>query len=211
MLSSVEQEKTPLTRQLDQLTVVVATLAGIALALVIALGLAHGDDLDQLFLIGISVAVAAIPTELPAVVTSMLSLGTRELAAKGAIVKRLRSVETLGATAAICTDKTGTLTLNQMTARELVIVGRRYAVEGEGYATTGRILHVAGEGETSLEPFLLLPMALANDGSSPAARSSAIRRRPRSSSWPRRAASTSMGRGDAIPASPRFRLTPTTS
>jgi Ca2+-transporting ATPase len=164
LLSSVPQEKTPLTRQLDQLTMVVATMAGIALALVIVLGVAHGKDLDQLFVIGISVAVAAIPTELPAVVTSMLSLGTRALAAKGAIVKRLRSVETLGSTSAICTDKTGTLTLNQMTASELIVVGRRYAVDGEGYSTEGRILHVAGEGETSLEPFLL-PMALANDAS----------------------------------------------
>jgi Ca2+-transporting ATPase len=164
MLQAVKPEKTPLTRQLDQLTIVVASIAGISLALVIILGLAHGDSLDQLFLIGISVAVAAIPTELPAVVTSMLSLGTRSLAAKGAIVKRLRSVETLGSTSAICTDKTGTLTLNQMTARELIVVGRRYSVEGEGYSTVGRILHVAGEGETSLEPFLL-PMALANDAS----------------------------------------------
>jgi Ca2+-transporting ATPase len=164
MLQAVPTEKTPLTRQLDQLTIVVAILAGISLALVIVLGLIHGDSLDHLFLIGISVAVAAIPTELPAVVTSMLSLGTRSLAAKGAIVKRLRSVETLGSTSAICTDKTGTLTLNQMTARELVIVGRRYQVDGEGYSTVGRILHVAGEGETALEPFLL-PMALANDAS----------------------------------------------
>jgi Ca2+-transporting ATPase len=164
MLQAVPTEKTPLTRQLDQLTIVVAILAGISLALVIVLGLIHGDGLDHLFLIGISVAVAAIPTELPAVVTSMLSLGTRSLAAKGAIVKRLRSVETLGSTSAICTDKTGTLTLNQMTARELVIVGRRYQVDGEGYSTVGRILHVAGEGETALEPFLL-PMALANDAS----------------------------------------------
>jgi P-type Ca2+ transporter type 2C len=164
MLQAVQEEKTPLTKQLDQLTVVVATMAGIALALVIILGLAHGDDLHELFVIGISVAVAAIPTELPAVVTSMLSLGTRSLAAKGAIVKHLRSVETLGSTSAICTDKTGTLTLNQMTARELIVVGRRYAVDGEGYSTVGRILHVAGEGETALEPFLL-PMALANDAS----------------------------------------------
>jgi P-type Ca2+ transporter type 2C len=77
-------------------------------------------------------------------------------------VKRLRSVETLGSTSAICSDKTGTLTLNQMTARELVVVGRRYSIEGEGYSTEGRILRIAGETETSLDPFLL-PMALAND------------------------------------------------
>ena len=92
----------------------------------------------------------------------MLSLGTQALAAKGAIVKRLRSVETLGSTSAICSDKTGTLTLNQMTARQLVVVGRRYSVEGEGYSTEGKILRVAGDTDTSLEPFLL-PMALAND------------------------------------------------
>ena len=162
MLSQVEQEKTPLTRQLDQLTVLITIMAGIALALVIIIGLIRGDDFDELFLIGISLAIAAIPTGLPAVVTTMLSLGTQALAAKGAIVKRLRSVETLGSTSAICSDKTGTLTLNQMTARELVVVGRRYHVEGEGYSTEGRILRVAGETDTPLDRFLL-PMALAND------------------------------------------------
>jgi len=162
MLSRVEQEKTPLTRQLDQLTVVITTMAAIALALVVLLGLIRGESFDDLFLIGISLAIAAIPTGLPAVVTTVLSLGTQALAAKGAIVKRLRSVETLGSTSAICSDKTGTLTLNQMTARQLVVAGRRYNVEGEGYSTTGKILRVAGETDVPLEPYLL-PMALAND------------------------------------------------
>jgi Ca2+-transporting ATPase len=162
MLSRVGQEKTPLTKQLDQLTVVITIMAALSLALVVVLGLVHGDSFDEIFLIGISLAIAAIPTELPAVVTSMLSLGTRELAAKGAIVKRLRSVETLGSTSAICSDKTGTLTLNQMTARELVVVGRRYSIEGEGYSTIGRILRIAGETDVPLDEFLL-PMALAND------------------------------------------------
>ncbi|MGH2636398.1 MAG: cation-translocating P-type ATPase [Gaiellaceae bacterium] len=162
MLSTVQQEKTPLTRQLDQLTVLITIMAAIALGLVIVFGLIRGEDFDDLFLIGISLAIAAIPTGLPAVVTTMLSLGTQALAAKGAIVKRLRSVETLGSTSAICSDKTGTLTLNQMTARQLVIAGRRYTIEGEGYSTTGTILRVAGETDTPLEPFLL-PMALAND------------------------------------------------
>src|SRR5215210_2857562 len=162
MLSSVQQEKTPLTRQLDQLTVIITIMA--ALAAVILIGLLRGDDFDELFLVGISLAVAAIPTGLPAVVTTMLSLGTQALAAKGAIIKRLRSVETLGSTSAICSDKTGTLTLNQMTARQLVIAGRRYSIDGEGYSTTGKILRTAGETDTVLEPFLL-PMALANDAS----------------------------------------------
>src|SRR5215211_5845598 len=164
MLSSVQQEKTPLTRQLDQLTVIITIMAAIALAAVILIGLLRGDDFDDLFLVGISLAVAAIPTGLPAVVTTMLSLGTQALAAKGAIIKRLRSVETLGSTSAICSDKTGTLTLNQMTARQLVIAGRRYSIDGEGYSTTGKILRTAGETDIVLEPFLL-PMALANDAS----------------------------------------------
>jgi Ca2+-transporting ATPase len=163
MLSHVQQEKTPLTRQLDQLTVLITIMAGVALALVIVIGLVRGDDFDELFLVGISLAIAAIPTGLPAVVTTMLSLGTQALAAKGAIVKRLRSVETLGSTSAICSDKTGTLTLNQMTVRQLLIAGRRYSVDGEGYSTNGNILRVAGDTDTSLEP-VLLPMALANDG-----------------------------------------------
>ena len=162
MLSQVQQEKTPLTRQLDQLTVVITIMAGVALALIVAIGLLRGDDFDELFLVGISLAIAAIPTGMPAVVTTMLSLGTQALAAKGAIIKRLRSVETLGSTSAICSDKTGTLTLNQMTARQLVVAGRRYSIEGEGYATTGSILRSAGDSDTPLEPFLL-PMALAND------------------------------------------------
>src|SRR5438045_250932 len=162
MLNTVQQEKTPLTRQLDQLTVLITMMAGAALAFVVVLGLIHGDSFDDLFLIGISLAVAAIPTGLPAVVTTVLSLGTQALAGEGAIVKRLRSVEALGSTSAICSDKTGTLTLNQMSARQLVIVGRRYSVEGEGYSTNGKILRVAGDSDTPLEPFML-PMALAND------------------------------------------------
>ncbi len=162
MLSGVEQEKTPLTKQLDQLTVIITLMASAALALIVILGLARGEDFDDLFLVGITLAIAAIPTGLPAVVTMLLSAGTQELAKRGAIIKRLRSVETLGSTSAICSDKTGTLTLNQMTARELVVVGRRFTVDGEGYSTTGRILHVAGGGEGPLEPFML-PMALAND------------------------------------------------
>ena len=162
MLSGVEQEKTPLTKQLDQLTLLITIMAAGALVLIVVIGLVRGEDFDDLFLVGISLAIAAIPTGLPAVVTTLLSFGTQALAEQGAIVKRLRSVETLGSTSAICSDKTGTLTLNQMTARELVVVGRRFSVDGEGYSTTGQILRVAGTGEGSLEPFML-PMALAND------------------------------------------------
>jgi Ca2+-transporting ATPase len=162
MLGGVEQEKTPLTKQLDQITVIITIMAAVALVLIVILGLVRGEDFDDLFLVGVTLAIAAIPTGLPAVVTMLLSVGTRALAAKGAIIKRLRSVETLGSTSAICSDKTGTLTLNQMTARELVIVGRRFHVDGEGYSTVGNILRVAGSGDAPLEP-IVLPMALAND------------------------------------------------
>ena len=162
MLTQVEEEKTPLTKQLDQLTVLITGAAGVALVLVVALGLARDQSFDDMFLLGITLAIAAIPTGMPAVVTTLLSMGTQELAKRGAIVKRLRSVETLGSTSAICSDKTGTLTLNQMTARELVLPGRRYTIDGEGYSTEGRLLRVTGEGDPPFEP-IMLPMALASD------------------------------------------------
>ena len=162
MLSGVEQEKTPLTKQLDQLTVLITLMAGAALGLIVIMGLVRGDDFDEIFTIGITLAIAAIPTGLPAVVTMLLSVGTQQMAAKGAIIKRLKSVETLGSTSAICSDKTGTLTLNQMTARELVVAGRRFNIEGEGYSPEGKILRVFGTSDAPLEPFLM-PMALAND------------------------------------------------
>jgi Ca2+-transporting ATPase len=115
-----------------------------------------------LFITGVALAVAAIPTGLPAVVTALLSIGTREIARRNAIVKRLPAVETLGSTSAICSDKTGTLTLNKMTARELVIPGQnRFTVSGEGYSTIGEVKHVGGA-HLDLAPYVL-PMVLCAD------------------------------------------------
>ena len=162
MLANTESEKTPLQKQLDSLSKVIASIAAVALVLVILLGLAQGQSFDTLFITGVALAVAAIPTGLPAVVTALLSIGTREIARRNAIVKRLPAVETLGSTSAICSDKTGTLTLNKMTAREMAIPGQNvFQVSGEGYSTVGEIKHVGGA-NFDLDPYLL-PMVLCAD------------------------------------------------
>ena len=162
MLANTETSKTPLQRQLDSLSKIIASIAAVALVIVVLLGLARGESFDTLFITGVALAVAAIPTGLPAVVTALLSMGTREIARRNAIVKRLPAVETLGSTSAICSDKTGTLTLNKMTAREIVIPGQnRYTVSGEGYSTAGEISHVGGQ-HYDLDPYLL-PMVLCAD------------------------------------------------
>lgn len=162
MLQSTTVEKTPLTKQLDLLTNQILIIAGVALVISTALGLYRNVALQELFLSAVAFAVAAIPTALPAVVTAILSKGSQTLAATGAIMKRLRSVETLGSTSALNSDKTGTLTLNQMTAVQMTIVGRRYAISGDGYQTTGQITHTGGQPDVPLEPYFL-PMALCAD------------------------------------------------
>jgi Ca2+-transporting ATPase len=162
LLQAEKETATPLTRQLGKLTNQILVIAGLALLASILLNLARGNDFDEVFKVAIAFAISAVPTGLPAVVTTILSMGTQMLADANAIVKRLRSTETLGSTSAINSDKTGTLTLNQMTAVELTIPGRRYAVSGTGYGIEGTIKHVGGEPEIPLEPFLL-PMILASD------------------------------------------------
>jgi P-type Ca2+ transporter type 2C len=140
LLNKTEADKTPLQKQLDRLVVMIAALAGLAFLMMMFLGLRDGQSFDVIFMAGIALAISAIPTGMPAVVTTMYSMGTRTLAEQNAIIKRLPSVETLGSVSAICSDKTGTLTLNKMTAREFVIPGQnRFVVTGEGYGTQGNI------------------------------------------------------------------------
>jgi Ca2+-transporting ATPase len=162
MLQTEEEAKTPLTRQLERLTQQILYIAGVALVASLALNLARGDTFKEVFTAGVAFAIAAVPTGLPAVVTTILAYGTQQLAAAGAIMKRLRSTETLGSTSAINSDKTGTLTLNEMTAVRMAVVGRFYAIEGDGYSTQGQINRVGGEAEIPLDQFLL-PMVLASD------------------------------------------------
>ena len=163
MLQTTAIEETPLTKQLNTLTRQIVAIALVALVFYIAIGyFRNGQTVNELLLAGIAFAIASIPTALPAVVTYLLAQGTTALATVGAIVKRLRSVETLGATSAINSDKTGTLTLNKMTAVELVIPGQRYTISGGGYSTDGKISRVGGKPNIELEPYFL-PMALASD------------------------------------------------
>src|SRR4051812_47231495 len=162
MLQTQKDEDTPLTRQLAKLTNQILVISGLALLASVILNLARGNEFNVVFTAAIAFAISAIPTGLPAVVTTILSLGTTTLAKANAIVKQLRSTETLGSTSAINSDKTGTLTLNQMTATEMTIPGRRYVISGSGYSIDGKIKRVAGQPDTSLEDFLM-PMALASD------------------------------------------------
>ena len=162
MLDATAVEKTPLTKQLDGLTNQILVIAGIALVISTVLGLSRGLAIDVLFLSAVAFAVAAVPTALPAVTTAILSKGSQMLADAGAIMKRLRSVETLGSTSALNSDKTGTLTLNQMTAVQMAVVGRRYSISGDGYSTIGQIAKTGGQPDVPLEQYLL-PMALCAD------------------------------------------------
>jgi Ca2+-transporting ATPase len=162
MLAEEQAVTTPLTRQMDRLTGQILVIAGIALIASMALNLARGDTFIAVFNAAVAFVIAAIPVALPMVVTTILAWGTERLAKAGAIMKRLPSAETLGSTSAITSDKTGTLTMNQMTAVQMVAAGRRYEVDGQGYSTAGRITRVAGEADIGLDEFLM-PMVLASD------------------------------------------------
>jgi len=140
LLHDVQPLATPLTRQMAQfgrqLSMVVVGLAVVMLA--IGLGI-HDAPLDEVFLAAIGFAVAAIPEGLPAVLTITLALGVQRMARRNAITRKLTAVETLGSVTVICSDKTGTLTRNEMTAREVVTRGGVYAVSGSGYDPQGEI------------------------------------------------------------------------
>ena len=152
MLQAVEQKPSPLEQELAELTKLLGTIAWVAVAIIFVVGFARGLDTDTLILLCILTAISAIPAGLPTFVQMMLSSGAQRLAAAKAVVKSLGDVETLGSTSAINSDKTGTLTLNQMTATSMFNGGLWYTIEGTGYEKQGAILHVAGDDSPDFTP-----------------------------------------------------------
>ncbi len=161
MLGEAKESPTPLQVQLDHLGKRLALIAGIVVVFMLLAGLLRGEPWVQMVMTAIALAVAAIPEGLPAVVTVTLAIGLQRMARNQAIVKRLAAVETLGCTSVICTDKTGTLTVNQMTARQLYTGGQHLHVSGEGYGISGEI---TGDDDSLPDmKALLMPIALCND------------------------------------------------
>src|SRR5215475_11670685 len=158
LVTATKRSRSPLQRELDGMTKVFGLIAWLAVAVIAIFGIARGQEASTLVLLCISTAIASIPTGLPTFVQAMLSSGAQRLAEAKAVVKSLSDVETLGGTTVINSDKTGTLTLNQMTATTMLAGGDWFKVEGPGYKKAGAILGVAG-GE--LPDFRRLAMGLA--------------------------------------------------
>lgn len=153
-----EEEKTPLQRKLDSFgRVLIWATLGIVV-LLFALGLFRGTNVLELFMTAVSLAVAAIPEGLPGVVTVALALGVFRLSRRRALVRKLPAVETLGSTTVICTDKTGTLTVGEMTVRALYVAEQRYEVTGEGYGPVGEV-QIDGRKAAEAETAPLLELA----------------------------------------------------
>lgn len=137
MIQEAEREETPLQHRLAQLGRWLVAFCLIICAVVTVLGIMRGEVPYQMFLAGVSLAVAAIPEGLPAIVTVALALGVQRMIKRQAVIRKLPAVETLGCSTVICSDKTGTLTQNEMTVRKIIINGRVIDVTGEGYDPKG--------------------------------------------------------------------------
>jgi Ca2+-transporting ATPase len=137
LLETVERGKTPLQKNLDKVGRTLAQAALAMVAVIVVLGLWRGQPFFQMLLFGIALAVAVVPEALPAVVTISLAIGVQKMARRHALVRRLPAVETLGSVSVICTDKTGTLTRDEMTVRRILVAGRLLDVSGDGYGPEG--------------------------------------------------------------------------
>ena len=137
MLQSVEEEDTPLQRRLDRLGKTLGSASLVICALVFIVGWLRGYEPLEMFMVAVSLAIAAVPEGLPAVVTISLALGMREMIKRHALIRKLASVETLGSTTVICSDKTGTLTQNEMTVTRMWVDGQFISITGSGYSPVG--------------------------------------------------------------------------
>ena len=137
MLETIETGKTPLQEQLDRVGGLLARAAFVVVGIIVALGLLRGQPVVEMLIFGIALAVAVVPEALPAVVTISLAIGVQRMVKHNALMRRLSAVETLGSTSVICSDKTGTLTKDEMTVREIVAGGQHYTVTGAGYEPQG--------------------------------------------------------------------------
>jgi P-type Ca2+ transporter type 2C len=162
LLQTAEAQETPLQRRLEQLGKILITAALFLTLLVVGIGVLQGHDLYTMFLAGVSLAVAAIPEGLPAIVTVALSLGVQRMIRKNAIVRKLPAVETLGCASVICSDKTGTMTQNKMTVTHLWSGSKTWRVDGVGYSPTGLFFHkdksIDPQSEKSLQQLLTFGM-----------------------------------------------------
>ncbi len=154
LLTEVQEEPTPLEKRMHGIGRVLGAICLAVAVGAVFLGVFRGHGWLEMLIWGISLAVAAVPESLPAVVTGALAIGTTRMARRHAIVKRLPAVETMGSTTVICTDKTGTLTRNEMTARRLYLDGREIEVTGSGYEPRGQF-RLAGETITPREDAVL--------------------------------------------------------
>jgi len=137
LIAEVESLETPLTRKIGRFSHVLL-LAILALGGITFLaGLLHGKSVIDMFMAAVALTVGAIPEGLPAAVTIILAVGVGRMADRRAIIRRLPAVETLGSTTVVCSDKTGTLTENQMTVQHVLAGGRIYSVTGIGYDPSG--------------------------------------------------------------------------
>lgn len=139
LLDNIEEEKSPLRERLDSLGKILVIVCVIVCLIVTALGIARGNDITEMFLLGVSLAVAAIPEGLAAIVTVALALGVGRMLKRNALVRKLPAVETLGCTSVICSDKTGTLTQNKMTVKEILANGKIYELDKEKVSGCDRL------------------------------------------------------------------------
>ena len=139
LLESVDTAKTPLQHNLDRVGKTLARVSFGVVLIIVALGVFRGQPFVEMLIFGVALAVAVVPEALPAVVTISLALGVKRMVKRNALVRRLPAVETLGSTSVICSDKTGTLTRDEMTVRRLFVDGQRLQVSGRGYEPQGTI------------------------------------------------------------------------